>query len=85
MSQQTLRSYEVGPRRIPVSALPVVAGTLSVSLDALFGSAHKAAHSKRGPVPQWQQQMEAVAQLPKARQRFVSEMLQTVLAQAASR
>jgi len=29
--------------------------------------------------------MEAVARLPKARQRFVSEMLQTVLAQAASR
>jgi len=29
--------------------------------------------------------MEAIAQLPKARQRFVTEMLQTVLAQAASR
>ncbi len=85
VSQQTLQSYEVGRRRIPVSALPVVAGTLSVSLDELFGSEHKATRSKRGPVPQWQQQMEAVAQLPKARQRFVSEMLQTVLAQAASR
>ena len=82
--QQTLQSYEVGRRRIPVSALPVVASTLSVSLDELFGSEHKAARSKRGPVPQWQQQMEAVAQLPKARQRFVSEMLQTVLTQAAS-
>jgi transcriptional regulator with XRE-family HTH domain len=85
VSQQTLQSYEVGRRRIPVSALPVVASTLSVSLDELFGSGRKATRSKRGPVPQWQQQMEAVAQLPKARQRFVSEMLQTVLAQAASR
>ncbi|MCI4430571.1 MAG: helix-turn-helix domain-containing protein [Burkholderiales bacterium] len=85
VSQQTLQSYEVGRRRIPVSALPVVASTLSVSLDKLFGSGHRATRSKRGPVPQWQQQMEAVAQLPKARQRFVSEMLQTVLAQAASR
>lgn len=82
VSQQTLQSYEVGRRRIPVSALPVVAHTLSVSLDELFGSQAKTARSKRGPVPQWQQQMQAVAQLPKAKQRFVSEMLQTVLAQA---
>jgi transcriptional regulator with XRE-family HTH domain len=85
VSQQTLQSYEVGRRRIPVSALPVVASTLAVSLDELFGSEQKAVRSKRGPVPQWQQQMEAIAQLPKARQRFVTEMLQTVLAQAASR
>lgn len=85
VSQQTLQSYEVGRRRIPVSALPMVTNTLSVSLDELFGFEHKTSRSKRGPVPQWQQQMEAVAQLPKTRQRFVSEMLQTVLAQAASR
>jgi transcriptional regulator with XRE-family HTH domain len=83
VSQQTLQSYEVGRRRIPVSALPVVARTLSVSLDELFGAdAQASAKGKRGPTPKWQQQMEAVAQLPKARQRFVSEMLQTVLAQA---
>jgi hypothetical protein len=34
VSQQTLPSYKVGRWRIPVSALPVVAHTLSVSLDA---------------------------------------------------
>ncbi len=84
VSQQALQSYEVGRQRIPVSALPVVANTLSVSLDELFGSEQKATRSKRGPVPQWQQ-LEAVAQLPKAKQRFVIEMLQTVLAQAAAR
>ena len=83
VSQQTLQSYEVGRRRIPVSALPVVERTLSVSLDELFGAnAPASGKGKRGPTPKWQQQMEAVAQLPKARQRFVSEMLQTVLAQA---
>lgn len=85
VSQQTLQSYEVGRRRIPVSALPVVASTLAVSLDELFGAEAKTGRTKRGPAPQWQQQMEAVAQLPKAKQRFVSEMLQTVLAQAAAR
>jgi transcriptional regulator with XRE-family HTH domain len=85
VSQQTLQSYEVGRRRLPVSALPVVARTLSVSLDELFGAASRPARSKRGPVPLWQQQMEAVAQLPKARQKFVSEMLSTVLAQGGAR
>ncbi|MCK6432450.1 MAG: helix-turn-helix domain-containing protein [Burkholderiaceae bacterium] len=81
ISQQTLQSYEVGRRRIPVSALPVVARTLSVSLDELFGEDKPATRAKRGPAPQWQQQIEAIAKLPKARQRFVTEMLQTVLAQ----
>lgn len=50
------------PRRW--SALPVVAHTLSVSLDELFGEAKPAGRSgKRGPVPHWQQRIEAVAQL----------------------
>jgi len=83
VSQQTMQSYEVGRRRIPVSALPAVAQTLAVSLDELFGEAPKPARGRRGPVPQWQEQMEAIAKLPRARQRFVTEMLQTVLAQSS--
>jgi transcriptional regulator with XRE-family HTH domain len=88
VSQQTLQSYEVGRRRLPVSALPTVAKTLSVSLDELFGSQAKAARGvggKRGPTPQWQQQIEAVAQLPKSQQQFVSRMIKTVLEQAGAR
>lgn len=85
VSQQTLQSYEVGRRRIPVSALQVVARTLAVSLDELFGEDKPAGRSKRGPAPQWRQQMEAVALLPKSQQQFVSRMLETVLAQAAAR
>ncbi|WP_440534391.1 helix-turn-helix domain-containing protein [Variovorax sp. YR566] len=81
VAQQTLQAYEAGTRRIPVSALPTVARTLSVSLEELFGEGQQASRSKRGPVPKWQQQIEAIAQLPKARQRFVSQMLETVLAQ----
>lgn len=81
VSQQTLQSYEVGRRRIPVSALPTVAHTLSVSLDELFGENKPAARGKRGPAPQWQQHIEAVAQLPKSQQQFVSKMIETVLAQ----
>jgi transcriptional regulator with XRE-family HTH domain len=82
VSQQTLQSYEVGRRRIPVSALPVVAHTLSVSLDELFGESKPAARGKPGPEPQLQQQIEAVAQLPKSQQQFVARMIKTVLAEA---
>ena len=85
VSQQTLQSYEVGRRRIPVSALQVVAHTLAVSLDELFGEDKPSGRGKRGPAPQWRQQMEAVALLPKSQQQFVSRMLETVLAQAAAR
>jgi transcriptional regulator with XRE-family HTH domain len=85
VSQQTLQSYEVGRRRIPASALPVVARTLTVSLDELFGEDQPAGRGKRGPAPRWRLQMEAVAQLPKSQQQFVSRMLETVLAQAAAR
>ena len=87
VSQQTLQSYEVGRRRVPVSALPVVAHTLAVSLDELFGEHRPSAarSGKRGPAPQWQQQIEAVAQLPKSQQQFVARMIETVLAQAGAR
>jgi len=67
VSQQTMQSYEVGRRRIPVSALPVVASTLSVSLEELFGQAKQAARGKRGPAPKWQQQIEQIATLPRAK------------------
>lgn len=82
VSQQTLQSYEVGRRRIPVSALPVVASTLAVSLDELFGAEAKAARGKRGPASKLAQQIEVVSQLPKAKQQFVSQMIETVIAQA---
>ena len=36
VAQQTLQGYEAGTRRIPVSALPVVARALSVSMEDLF-------------------------------------------------
>ena len=82
ISQQMVASYEVGRRRIPVSMLPALALALKVQTDSLLGNETKA-KSKRDPAPKWQQQIEAIAQLPKAQQRFVSQMLETVLAQAS--
>jgi len=80
VSQQTVNAYEMGHRRIPVSSLPVLAETLAVSLEELIGTARPAAR-KRGPAPKLQQQIERIQRLPKAQQRFVMQMLDTVLAQ----
>ena len=80
VAQQTLQGYEAGTRRILVSALPVVARALSVSMEDLFAQSEQASR-KRGPVPKWQQQIEIISKLPKAQQRFFSQVLQGVLTQ----
>ena len=88
VTQQTVQAYEAGTRRIPVSALPTVARTLSASLMVLFGEerdAHKTTARRRGPVPQWQQHIEAIARLPRSRQQFVAEMLRNALGEGATR
>ncbi|MFL9911153.1 helix-turn-helix domain-containing protein [Paraburkholderia sp. RL17-337-BIB-A] len=81
LTQQTYQSYEVGRRRIPVSTLPSVAHALSVSLEELFGESASSPR-KRGPMPRWQKHIEAISQLPRAKQQFVAQMLEAVLAQA---
>ncbi|OFZ67503.1 MAG: XRE family transcriptional regulator [Betaproteobacteria bacterium RBG_16_56_24] len=81
VSQQTVQAYEMGRRRIPVSAMPIVARTLAVPLEELFGQASRTAH-KRGSASRLQQLIEAVSQLHKTQQRFISQMLDTVLSQA---
>jgi DNA-binding XRE family transcriptional regulator len=78
VSQQTINSYEVGRGRVPVSTL---ARTLGVSLDELLGQESAAAAKKRGPLPKLQQQMERIQHLPRAQQRFVMQVIDTVLAQ----
>lgn len=82
VSQQTINSYEVGRRRIPVSALPGLARALGVALEDLLGEDAGAA-KKRGPAPKLQQQIERIQQLPRTQQRFVMQMLDTVIAQAS--
>jgi transcriptional regulator with XRE-family HTH domain len=78
VTQQTVQAYEAGSRRIPVSALPAVARALSVPLMALFGEQEQEPTTRRrhGPAAQWQQHIEAVARLPRAKQQFVAQMLQ---------
>jgi transcriptional regulator with XRE-family HTH domain len=84
VSQQTINSYEVGRRRIPVSTLPILASLLTTSIDELLlGEKGKKASNKRGPTSKLQQQMERVSLLPRAKQKFVMEMIDTVIQQAS--
>lgn len=81
VSQQTVNAYEVGRRRMAVSALPALAKLLGVSLEELIGEEPKP--GKRGPTPKLARHMERISQLPKTQQRFVLQMIETVLAQAS--
>jgi len=74
-------SFEIGRRRVPVSLLPALARALAVSVEELIGEQGKPA--KRGPAPKLQQQLELITRLPKAQQRFVMQMLDTVIQQAS--
>jgi transcriptional regulator with XRE-family HTH domain len=82
IAQQTLAHYEVGRVRMAASLLPTIADILDRSLDELLlGEPAMRKASKRGPASRLQQQIDAVAQLPKSEQRFVSKMLDNLLAQ----
>jgi transcriptional regulator with XRE-family HTH domain len=80
LTQQMVASYEVGRRRVPVSLLPKIATALAVSVEDLIGQ-DSSPPAKRGPAPKLLQQIERIQRLPRAKQRFVMEMLDTVLAQ----
>jgi len=80
-SQQTITAYEVGRRRVPVSSLPKIAKLLGVSVEELIGE--EAKPGKRGPAPKLQQQLERITRLPKTQQRFVMQVIDSVIAQAS--
>ena len=79
VSQQQVVSFEKGRRRVPVSALPALSKALGVSIEELVG--HQAKPAKRGPTPKLQRQLEQLQELPRSKQRFITEMLETVLQQ----
>jgi transcriptional regulator with XRE-family HTH domain len=82
ISQQMVASYEVGRRRIPVSMLQALAKALAVEVDVLLGDESAAtARGQRGQVPTLARHMERINALPKTQQRFVLQMIETVLAQ----
>lgn len=79
ISQQYMQAFESGNRKVAASMLPKLAQLFGISVDELVGM--KEAVVKRGPTPKLKRQIEQVALLPKSKQKFVSEMLDTVIQQ----
>ena len=83
IAQQTLAHYEVARIRLPASTLPLLSMLFMTPIDDLVGHTQFAKQaSKRGPASQLARSIERISQLPKPKQKFVIEMLETVLAQA---
>ena len=84
VSQQALAHYEVGRIGVASAMLPRLAELLDLSFDELLiGAPIVRLPGKRGPASRIERQLDAVSQLPKARQRVVSEVLDAMLAQHA--
>ena len=78
MSQQQITAFENGTRKVPVSLLPITK-MLGVILEALLG--HKEKTGKRGSTPKILRQVEQLPYLLKSKQKFVMELLDTVIKQ----
>ena len=82
IAQQTMAHYEGGSLRISVATLLSAAEALNVSVDDFLYEAVKG-KAKRGPDSKLQQQIEKIRQLPRTKQQFVMDMLDTVIQQSA--
>ncbi len=85
IAQQTMAHYEGGTLRISVATLLAAAEALNVSVDDfLYEEAATKGKVKRGPDSKLQQQIEKIRQLPRTKQQFVMEMLDTVIQQSGN-
>lgn len=81
ISQQYMQAFEAGRRKVPSSMLPILAEMLAVSVEELIGVTTTSENKRRGPAPKLLKQVEQISQLPKTKQKFVMEMLDTVIQQ----
>lgn len=82
ISHEVLAHYEVGRVGVGAPMLPRLSELLDLSFDEiLLGHPTVRIPGKRGPASRLEQQLDAIARLPKAEQRTVSTLLTAVLAQ----
>ncbi len=79
ISQQMIAAYEAGTRKIPASMLPTLARLFAISLEQLVGIETRP--SKRGPASTLQRQIEQIGLMPRAKQKFITEMLDALIQQ----
>jgi len=82
ISQQLIAAYEAGTRKIPASMLPTLARMFAVPLEQLIGMEELPA--KRGPASTLQRQIEQISMMPRAKQKFIIEMLDALIKQQQS-
>ncbi len=82
VKQYVVASYETGRRRPSVAFMPEISRVLGVSVEDLLGLSREG--GKPGPTPKLQQQIEQLQRLPKGKQKFVSEFIETVIKQEQS-
>ncbi|OIN34813.1 XRE family transcriptional regulator [Salmonella enterica subsp. enterica serovar Sarajane] len=81
VSQQAVQSWEAGRRRVQIPILPAIAEILQVSLEELLKDGESKVVRKRGPASRLEQQFQQIGQLPRAKQKLVSEMLDAMIMQ----
>ncbi|MGN6317350.1 hypothetical protein [Trinickia sp.] len=63
-----------------MSMLPALSQLFTLSFDKLMGQTVNGRGRKRGPMSRLQQHIAEIEWLPKTKQQFVSQMLDTMLA-----
>jgi len=81
MLGMTVKGIDYYERRAKNPSMDFVQRTAEVLNVAIMDlvDTEKRSGNRRGPSPKLQQQLEAIHRLPKSKQRFVSELLDTVL------
>ncbi|QTF09858.1 helix-turn-helix domain-containing protein [Brenneria izadpanahii] len=82
IAQQTMAHYEGGKLKVSAALLPQLAQILNLSLDELLGLPAPRKRGKRGPASRLEQQIEIISQLPRTKQKLVSEILDNVIGKA---
>jgi transcriptional regulator with XRE-family HTH domain len=78
VSQQTVFAYELGERRVAVSLLPLLVKTLAIPVQELIGLAPPGRVKRQRLSPKIIRQVERIQQLPKAEQRFVVRLIDSL-------
>jgi len=80
VTQQVIAEYERGFHNIPVYRLVLLAEALEAPIEELLKDDPKQ-RRKPGPTSKLDRLTEQISQLPKTRQRFVVQMLETAVSQ----
>jgi len=84
IAQQTMAHYEGANLRLPIVLLPALADALGVSVEALLGEPESATKGKRGPMSTLERQIAQIQSMPRAKQKFIAEMLDALIKQQQS-